>query len=108
VGVTTVTTMLEEKLPEHADRVGGHLFERLRAVAQRTSAIKVVRGKGLLVGLELDRPAGPVVTACREQGLLVLTAGDTVLRMTPPLVVQEADVDRAVDIVAGILGRSAP
>jgi acetylornithine/N-succinyldiaminopimelate aminotransferase len=108
VGVATVTTMLEEKLPEHAGRVGGHLFERLRAVAQRTPAIKVVRGKGLLVGLELDRPAGPVVTACREQGLLVLTAGDTVLRMTPPLVVQEADVDRAVDIVAGVLGRSAP
>jgi acetylornithine aminotransferase/acetylornithine/N-succinyldiaminopimelate aminotransferase len=108
VGVTTVTTMLEEKLPEHADRVGGHLFERLRALAHRTPAIKVVRGKGLLVGLELDRPAGPVVTACREQGLLVLTAGDTVLRMTPPLVVQEADVDRAVDIVAGVLGRSAP
>jgi predicted acetylornithine/succinylornithine family transaminase len=108
VGVTTVTTMLEEKLPEHADRVGGHLFERLRALAHRTPAIKGVRGKGLLVGLELDRPAGPVVTACREQGLLVLTAGDTVLRMTPPLVVQEADVDRAVDIVAGVLGRSAP
>jgi predicted acetylornithine/succinylornithine family transaminase len=108
VGVATVTTMLEDKLPEHAGRVGGHLFERLRAVAQRTPAIKVVRGKGLLVGMELDRPAGPVVTACREQGLLVLTAGDTVLRMTPPLVVQQADVDRAVDIVAGILGKSAP
>jgi acetylornithine/N-succinyldiaminopimelate aminotransferase len=108
VGVTTVTTMLEDKLPEHADRVGGHLFERLRELARRAPAIKEVRGKGLLVGLELDRPAGPVVTACREQGLLVLTAGDTVLRMTPPLVVQEADVDRAVDIVAGILGRSAP
>jgi acetylornithine aminotransferase/acetylornithine/N-succinyldiaminopimelate aminotransferase len=108
VGVATVTTMLEEKLPEHAGRVGGHLFERLRAVAQRTPTIKVVRGKGLLVGIELDRPAGPVVAACREQGLLVLTAGDTVLRMTPPLVVQEADVDRAVDIVAGVLGRSAP
>jgi predicted acetylornithine/succinylornithine family transaminase len=107
VGVATVTTMLEDKLPEHADRVGGHLFERLREVARRTPAIKVVRGKGLLVGMELDRPAGPVVAACRDQGLLVLTAGDTVLRMTPPLVVQEADVDRAVDIVAGILGRSA-
>ncbi|HSE95459.1 MAG TPA: acetylornithine transaminase [Methylomirabilota bacterium] len=108
VGVATVTTMLEDKLPEHADRVGGHLFERLREVARRTPAIKEVRGKGLLVGLELDRPAGAVVTACREQGLLVLTAGDNVLRMTPPLVVQETDVDRAVDIVAGILGRSAP
>jgi acetylornithine/succinyldiaminopimelate/putrescine aminotransferase len=108
VGVATMTTMLEDKVPEHADRVGGHLFERLREVARRTSAIKVVRGKGLLVGVELDRPAGPVVGACRDKGLLVLTAGDNVLRMTPPLVVQGADVDRAVDVVAGVLGGSAP
>jgi acetylornithine/succinyldiaminopimelate/putrescine aminotransferase len=103
VGVATVTTMLEDKLPERVDRVGGYLMGRLRAMAGGTAAVKEVRGKGLLVGVELDGPAGPVVTACRERGLLVLTAGDTVLRMTPPLVVGEAEVDRAVEIVADAL-----
>jgi len=107
VGVATMTTMLEEKLPEHADRVGGYLVDRLREAARRVPAIKTVRGKGLLVGLDLDRAAGAVVSACRDRGLLVLTAGDTVLRLTPPLVVEEPDVDRAVTIIGEVLSRSA-
>jgi acetylornithine/N-succinyldiaminopimelate aminotransferase len=107
VGVATITTMLEDKLPEHADRVGTVLLDRLREAARRLPAIKSVRGKGLLLGLDLDRPAGGVVTACREEGLLVLTAGEAVLRLTPPLIVQEPDVDRAVGILERVLGRSA-
>ena len=107
VGVATFTTMLEDKLPEHADRMGGYLLDRLREAAPRVPAIQAVRGKGLLVGLDLDRPAGDVVTACRDQGLLVLVAGDRVLRLTPPLIVGEHDVDRAVEIIERVLGRTA-
>jgi acetylornithine/N-succinyldiaminopimelate aminotransferase len=107
VGVATMTTMLEDKLPEQADRVGGYLIDRLRQTARQAPAIKTVRGKGLLIGIDLDRPGGPVVSACRDRGLLVLTAGDTVLRLTPPLVVEEADVDRAVTIIGEVLSRSA-
>jgi predicted acetylornithine/succinylornithine family transaminase len=107
VGVATMTTMLEDKLPEQADRVGGYLIDRLRQTARQAPAIKTVRGKGLLIGIDLDRPGGPVVSACRDRGLLVLTAGDTVLRLTPPLVVEEADVDRAVTIIGEVLSGSA-
>ena len=63
------------------------------------------RGKGLLIGIELDRPAGAVVDACRDRGLLVLTAGEKILRMTPPLIVDEGDADRAVAIVGDALRR---
>jgi acetylornithine/succinyldiaminopimelate/putrescine aminotransferase len=56
------------------------------------------------VGIELDRPAGPIVQGCRDRGLLVLTAGDQILRMTPPLVIDEADVDRALAILEAALG----
>jgi acetylornithine aminotransferase/acetylornithine/N-succinyldiaminopimelate aminotransferase len=105
VGVATFLTMLEEKLPERARRLGGYLMDRLRSIG--LPAIQEVRGKGLLVGVDLDRPANAVVTACREQGLLVLTAGDAIVRMTPPLVVEEADVDRAVEVVRTVLTRSA-
>jgi predicted acetylornithine/succinylornithine family transaminase len=107
VGLATFTTLLEDKLPERADRIGGYLLDRLRDAARHVGAIKAVRGKGLLVGIDLDRPAGGVVTACRDLGLLVLTAGDAVLRLTPPLVVGEADVDRAVEVLARVLGRPA-
>ena len=72
-------------------------------MARRVPAIKEVRGKGLLLGIELDRPAGPIVGACRDAGLLILTAGDTVLRLTPPLIVEEANVDRAIDILGAVL-----
>ncbi len=106
VGVATMTTMLDDKLPDRADRVGSYLAGRLRELAGRLPAIREVRGRGLLVGIELDRPAGPVVTACRDRGLLILTAGDQILRMTPPLIVDEADVDQAVSTLEAALARS--
>ena len=65
--------------------------------------VRAVRGMGLLVGAELDRPVAPVVDACREQGLLVLSAGPDVLRLTPPLVVTAADVDQAVQTIQRVL-----
>jgi acetylornithine/succinyldiaminopimelate/putrescine aminotransferase len=108
VGVATFTTMLEDRLPERADRVGAHLMGRLRALAAGLPAIREVRGKGLLIGMDLDRPAGPVVDACRDRGLLVLTAGEKVLRMTPPLIVDESDADRAVAIVGDALRQTKP
>jgi acetylornithine/N-succinyldiaminopimelate aminotransferase len=103
VGVATVTTLLEDKLADRADRVGAYLMEGLRSLARRVPAITAIRGKGLLVGVDLDRPAGEVVAGCRAQGLLVLTAGDKILRLTPPLIIEEADVDRALTILARVL-----
>ena len=108
VGVATLTTMLEDKLPDRADRVGSHLMAQLRALAGRLPAIRAVRGKGLLVGSDLDRPAGAVGSACRDRGLLVLTAGDQILRMTPPLVIDDTDADRAVGILEAVLVGAKP
>ena len=59
-----------------------------------------VRGRGLLLGVEIDRPASAVVEACRERGLLVLPAGDTVLRLAPPLVVTGDEVEQALSTLA--------
>jgi len=62
-----------------------------------------VRGRGLLLGAVLDRPVAPVVDSCRERGLIVLSAGPDVLRLTPPLVVGAAEVDEALAVLAGAL-----
>ncbi len=85
----------------------------LRAVRERGAqlaaglgalpAVRSVRGRGLLIGAQLDRPVGPVVDACRDEGLLVLSAGPDVLRLTPPLVVGAEEVDRALAILQGVL-----
>ena len=66
-------------------------------------AVRSVRGRGLLLGAELDRQAGPVIDACREQGLLVLSAGPDVLRLTPPLVVSAAEVAQALLTIESVL-----
>jgi acetylornithine aminotransferase len=66
-------------------------------------AVRAVRGRGLLLGAELDRPVGPVVDACREQGLLVLSAGPDVLRLTPPLIVTAAEVAQALATIESVL-----
>ncbi len=66
-------------------------------------AVRSVRGRGLLLGAQLDRQAGPVIDACREQGLLVLSAGPDVLRLTPPLVVSAAEVTQALLTIESVL-----
>ena len=66
-------------------------------------AVRSVRGRGLLLGAQLDRQASPVIDACREQGLLVLSAGPDVLRLTPPLVVSAAEVAQALLTIGSVL-----
>jgi acetylornithine/N-succinyldiaminopimelate aminotransferase len=107
VAVATLGTVIGERIPERAARMGRHLSDRLRAMAGRRSVIRDVRGRGLLIGVELAQPAGPVVDACRGEGVLVLTAGEHVLRLTPPLIVDESDCDRALAVIEGVLARTA-
>ncbi len=101
--VAVVTTMLEEGIPEQAARVGKYCMGRLEALKARHPGIREVRGKGLLIGLEIAGSAREVVERCMARGLLLLTAGDTVVRLVPPLTITEADVDRAVAILDGAL-----
>ena len=62
-----------------------------------------VRGRGLLLGAELDRPADDVVRACLERGLLVITAGPNVLRLTPPLTVTRSELQHGLAILEEVL-----
>jgi len=108
VGLTVFSTLVEERLSERADRLGRRLHDRLRAVqSRRPGAVTAVRGRGLLVGMDLVPAVAGVVSACRERGLLVLTAGDNTLRLAPPLIVDELAVDRATDIIEQALGDHA-
>jgi acetylornithine/succinyldiaminopimelate/putrescine aminotransferase len=83
-----------------AVRERGHA---LRAGLAGIGAVREARGLGLLVGAVLDRPAAPVVTECLERRLLVTSAGERVLRLTPPLTVGRADVHEALGILADAL-----
>jgi acetylornithine/N-succinyldiaminopimelate aminotransferase len=77
--------------------------ERLVTGLSALPSVVEVRGAGLLLGVELERPAAEVVSAALDRGLVVLTAGDHVLRLVPPLVVGESEVDHALSILEEVL-----
>ena len=81
------------------ERVATHLEEGLESLRARVDGVKEVRGLGLMQGLVLDRPAAPVVSKARDLGLLVVSAGADVVRLVPPLVITEAEVDRGLAIL---------
>ena len=105
VALTVLTAVLEDKLPERAARLGRVLRERLDGIrARHPKQVKDVRSKGLLLALDLVPPVGDVLAACRDRGLLALTAGDNALRFAPALIVQEAEIDEACGILDKALG----
>ena len=75
-----------------------------RLQARPGSPIREARGKGLLLGIELDRDAAPTVTRCRELGLLLNLAGEKTLRLAPPFVVTHAELDEALNVLQQALG----
>ncbi len=93
-----------------AVRLKGDRLEEglLRAAEANPGRVVEVRGRGLLRGVELSGPAGPVVDEARERGLLTVPAGARVVRLLPPLTVRDPEIDQAVEILSDALGASAP
>ncbi len=85
------------------DAVDEALRANVRERSDQIAAVLSVRGRGLLLGFDVGRPAGQVVADCFEHGLLTTSAGERVLRLTPPLTVSAAEVDEALAILAGVL-----
>lgn len=83
--------------------LGDYLHEQLRELAASCPSIVDVRGAGLMWGIVLDVPAAPVAAAALEAGLLVATAGERVVRLLPPLVIRESDIDEAIAILGEVL-----
>ncbi len=87
-----VVETVDDELLGNVLMCGAVLVEAL----QDLPGVSSVRGRGLLLGIEIEGSAAEVVDAAREHGLLVLTAGENVVRLAPPLTVQQADIDEAV------------
>jgi predicted acetylornithine/succinylornithine family transaminase len=92
------------------DAIDEALLANVRAQGERIAAalagfpgVTEVRGAGLLIGAETDRPAADLVASCYKEGLIVLSAGAHTLRLAPPLVVSDAEVERALTILGEVL-----
>jgi acetylornithine/N-succinyldiaminopimelate aminotransferase len=97
----------DEDLLARATRLGDELRNRIGALAGST-IVREVRGRGLLIGIELEEPAAhDAVLSLIDQGVLATEAGPHVVRMSPPMIVTDAEVDEAVDALANALEKVA-
>ena len=88
--------------------VGAHFERRLRTLALKHLIVTEVRGAGVMRGLQLSVDAMPVIDAARDRGLLVNRTDEKVVRLLPPLTIEPADIDRAVDTLDTVLAAIAP
>ncbi len=107
VALTVLTEILDARLSDRAAKIGAYFLERLQQLATRYPFVKEARGKGLMLALELTVPAKPIVDRCLQRGLLILIAGDQVLRFVPPLIIGEAEVDEAMRILDLVLAEKS-
>ena len=102
-GLATLETLLQDGLLENCRRMSTYFFRQLEALQGRHRAIREIRGKGLIVGVETECDGADVVNRCLEKGLLINCTAGNVLRFVPPLIVTEGDIDRAVEILETVL-----
>jgi acetylornithine/N-succinyldiaminopimelate aminotransferase len=110
--VETLQIMEADGLLENAARVGAHLKAALERKFAGLPGVKEVRGAGLMLGIELDRPCGVILTRAMEAGLLLSVTADSVIRLVPPLILTTEEADEIVAILAPLvkafLAESAP
>ena len=98
-GITVLNRLLEGGLLENVEKQGAHLRKRLEELKSKYSVIKEIRGVGLIQGIELSIAGSELVGKCMEKGLLLVGAGEKVVRFVPPLIVDESEIDEAINII---------
>jgi acetylornithine/N-succinyldiaminopimelate aminotransferase len=102
-GVETIRIMEEDGLLENATRVGNHLRSALEKNLSYLQGVKEIRGQGLMLGIELEKPCGVIMNRALEAGLLLSVTADTVIRLVPPLIITEAEADEIASILVPLI-----
>ncbi len=95
-GVETLRIMEEDGLLAHAAQLGDYLKAQLQAQLGSLPGVLDIRGQGLLIGVELNKPCGALIAQAAEAGLLISVTSDTVIRLAPPLILTQAEADEIV------------
>jgi len=100
----TVLDLMEElRLPERANRLGQFIMAEFEAKLKGNDAIVDIRGRGLMIGIEVDREVNDLKTAALEKGLLMNVTHDNVVRLLPPLIIDDEQAALIVETVSGLL-----
>jgi acetylornithine aminotransferase len=101
--ITTLEVIERDGLLQHAAQMGEVIQGGLRKALAGVAGVKEIRGMGLMIGVELDRPCGEVTRRCLEAGLVVNVTADTVIRLLPPLVIKREEAEQLVSILAPVV-----
>lgn len=102
-GLAAMDQLLNNGVVDNAARVGEYFRHKLASLSSRYNFISEVRGRGLLLGVELAVDGREAVFRCQDRGLLINCVNNNVLRFIPPLIITEKDVDAALEILTGVL-----
>lgn len=99
----TIEIFRREKITDHVQEVGAYLTLRLKELVETCDGALEQRGKGLIQGLKVRRPAGEICAAALKEGLLVISARSDVIRLVPPLIVKKEHVDELMEKLKKVL-----
>ena len=102
-GVETLRIMEEDGVMANAERVGALLQQALRREFAGVSGVKEIRGAGLMLGIELERPCAVLLARAAQAGLLISITADSVIRLVPPLILNEDEATQMVAILAPLV-----
>ena len=102
-GVETLAIMREENIMANAADVGAYLQAQLQAAFANQPGVVSIRGKGLMIGVELNKPCGRLIGLAAANGLLISVTADTVIRLVPPLILTRNEADKVVAILAPLV-----
>lgn len=104
-GLATIEYIEKNNLLEEAESKGAYFIDKIREI--NSPIVREVRGKGLMIGIELKRKATPYIKALQDEGLLVFPSGSLVIRLLPPLTISKEQIDFAVGKLKKVLGEVA-
>ena len=96
-------TVDQDGIADNVVAMGGYLREKLERLPKEFDCVRGVRGRGLMLGVVLDFPASKILPLLLKKGLVALSAGETTLRLLPPLIVRKEDCDKAVRVIRAAL-----
>jgi len=102
-GLTTLNILEQDKLPTHAEALGKFFLQGFSEALQGVNGIKEIRGQGLMIGVELDRPCGELVKLALAKGLLINVTADSVIRLLPPLVMTRDEAQQLLEILCPLI-----
>ena len=100
--LSVLETISADKLPANATEVGEYIRDSLRRRLDGVEGVRDIRGRGLMIGIELDRPCGELVAAARDRRVLINVTAERVIRLLPPLILTAGEADTVIEAVGDL------